>query len=149
MRLPSSAGLADVLQGRKTLAECVVREQASGIDVLAVGETTVDATSILSQDRVAELLESARLSYDVTVVDTPPIAAVDDAVFFGSAADATVLVVRWASTPFGVVGGAIRRLRLAGANVVGSVLNATVASRYHQADLEAFRLSGKYFLQKS
>jgi capsular exopolysaccharide synthesis family protein len=146
---PAEAGLTDVLRGKKALGDCVVRETGSGIDILTAGDASADAVSLLAHDRVAALLEDARRSYDVVVVDTPPIAAVDDAMVFSSVADATVLVIRWASTPCGVVAGAVRRLRLSGANLVGAVLNATVASKYHQSDLESLRLSGRYFLQKS
>jgi capsular exopolysaccharide synthesis family protein len=149
LALRPRTGLTDILRGAAALPDCVVRDADNEMDVLTAGGMADDPFSIVLQDRVQALLEAARKSYDVVVIDTPPIAAVDDALVFSSLADATVVVVRWAKTPSGVVGGAVRRLRLAGANVIGTVINGTVASKYQQRDLESFRLSSRYFLQKS
>jgi capsular exopolysaccharide synthesis family protein len=44
------------------------------------------------------LIDAARRSFDIVVIDTPPIGAVVDGLYVAPAADAVVYIVRWAST---------------------------------------------------
>ncbi|HEY0185086.1 MAG TPA: Wzz/FepE/Etk N-terminal domain-containing protein [Rhodopila sp.] len=140
LRLDTPGGLGQVLRGLTSLADSVTRNQDAGCDILASDNRTAEPEYVLSPESIRIVLQEARNLYDVIVIDTPALAIVDDALSFAAVADATVLVVRWAGTRFGVLHGALRRLRLAGANVVGAMLNAVDPSGYEARDLEAYRL---------
>ncbi|HVC17405.1 MAG TPA: Wzz/FepE/Etk N-terminal domain-containing protein [Rhodanobacter sp.] len=136
-------GLASALRGT-ALSACIVRDVEESYDALPCDAGRKSAEALLGVDRIRAVLAEARGLYDVVVIDTPPLAAVDDALSFAAVADATVLVIRWANTQLTIVEAALRRLRLANAHVVGAVLNAAKPSGSPARDLEAYRLLSFY-----
>jgi succinoglycan biosynthesis transport protein ExoP len=147
MRLAPKGTLPELLQGTRPLAECITRDLESGVDIIASGRTATDPAHALELSRIRRLLSDLRSVYDMIVIDTPPIGAVDDALPFASLADATVLVVRSGSTPQNIVQGALQRLEFGGANVVGAVLNAADIGNRGLRGIEAYRLSSSYLIQ--
>ena len=149
LRLSPKVGIVGLLEGERTLEESVTRSARLELDVLGVERQASNPHDLL-HSRIDAVLEEARKHYDVIVIDTPPVAAVDDALAVVRSADATVLVVRWARTPHEVVSGAVRRLHLAGARMAGAVLNAADMSKYRSSygDIEAYRVQSQpYFIK--
>jgi capsular exopolysaccharide synthesis family protein len=149
LKLSLATGIVSVLEGGRGIADAVIRSAALGVDVLAVERAPANPHDLLG-DRMAAVLAEARLLYDVIVIDTPPVAAVDDGLIITPLADATVLVVRWGRTRNEIVAGAVRRLHLAGAKLTGAVLNAADMSKYRSSynDIEAYRSQSQpYFLR--
>jgi succinoglycan biosynthesis transport protein ExoP len=148
LRMAPQGGIVSQLQKTRSLRESIVTDAELGLDVLAVERTSNNPDRLLNPSHVQSLLDEARGLYDVIVIDTPPLAAVDDALAVAAHADATIMVVRWGRTPHHTIRAAVQRLRLAGAHVVGAVLNATDPRKHRSGarDLEAYRpLAGSYF----
>jgi succinoglycan biosynthesis transport protein ExoP len=144
-----SSGTIGVLQKKATLKDSILVDPALGFDVLAVEPSgRNDSEFFLQPDRVADLIKEARQLYDVVVIDTPPLAVVDDALSVARLADATVMVIRWGRTPTRFIRAALRRLGLAGANVVGEVLNGVDPRRRGatSVDVDAYRLYTRSYL---
>lgn len=149
LKMSPAVGIVGVLEGKRSLKDSVIRAPRLGLDVLAVERHAGNPHDLL-EERMQALLDEARDQYDIIVIDTPPVAAVDDGLVIAGMADATVLVVRWARTPHEVVAGVVRRLHMAGAKLSGAVLNAADMSRYRASygDLEAYRPKAQaYFLK--
>jgi succinoglycan biosynthesis transport protein ExoP len=53
---------------------------------------------LLTGPSFERLLKAARTTFDVVIVDTPPIRPVVDGLYVAASSDAVVMVVRWAST---------------------------------------------------
>ena len=123
------------------LDRCVYRVEKGHFDVLLLAKGMANPQTLLGSPAFSRLIDKARNRYDFIIFDTPPIAAVDDALPLAKLADATVLVIRWGQTPQDVVRGTIRRLSLGGGRVTGAVLNAVDMADYQSSsrDLEAFR----------
>ncbi len=140
-------GMLGALTQGRTLMESVTTVRGLEFDLLPVETFPADPHRMLHQAAMQELLREARSLYDVIIIDTPPLAAVDDALAVVGGADATVLVVRWGRTPHAAIRGAVRRLHLAGGRVAGCVLNDMRAGKSQTAaGLEAYRpLAGAYF----
>ena len=138
-----SVGLEDLLAGKSglTLAQCVHSVDRGLFDALLSARSVANPQALLSSPAFSALLDQARELYDFIIIDTPPIAAVDDALPVAKLADATALVIRWGCTPHDVVRAAVRRLDLAGGRVTGAVLNAVEMGEYQASshDLEAYR----------
>jgi succinoglycan biosynthesis transport protein ExoP len=147
MRLTPKGTLPELLQGTRSLPECITRDPESSVDVVASGRTATDPAHVLELSRIRRMLADLRPTYDMIIIDTPPIGAVDDALPFASLADATVLVVRSGFTPQNIVQGALQRLEFGGANVVGAVLNAADIGNRGLRGIEAYRLSSSYLIQ--
>ena len=70
-----------------------------------------------------QALERLRSQYDFVIIDTPPVLPVTDAVVLAREADAVVLVVKGHGTPSALVREARDRLLMAGAPLLGVVVN--------------------------
>jgi succinoglycan biosynthesis transport protein ExoP len=124
----SRAGLAELLEGKAKLADAIMSDVASGADIILPG--TFSRASLLAWiGKLPELLKSLRSQYDVVIVDAPPVLAVSEAALLAGHADATVIAIRWASTPWDATKTALKQLRDAGAAVAGSVLTMVSESQ--------------------
>ena len=114
-------GLQQVLSGEKDWREVVGTDTETGTHVLpASGLTTKDIFSTGAMERlVAELSQN----YELVVLDCAPVFAVADTRVVASLADNVVVALRSGKTPARAVRAAIAQLELAGANVLGVVIN--------------------------
>lgn len=80
---------------------------------------------LISGPGMAELIASARQSFDYIVVDLPPLGPVVDAKAFAPLADGFVLVAEWGATPRALVRSALAAEPRIAAKVLGLVLNKT------------------------
>lgn len=143
-------GLAHVLRGEAKLAEAVStvsgigrdagaqmngngnaaaphpahRERDGSLDVLADGEQLENPIALLSSENMWALLEEARQTYDVILLDTAPVLTVADNVSQMKHADAVLLVTRLGQ----VTRDSAQRFndvigRLPAVNVAGLVVN--------------------------
>jgi len=120
---PASRGLVDVLRGEATAEEAiVVVGGAGGFHFLPAGTPRVDPSRLLHGDRLARLLGSARESFDLVIVDSPPVLPVPDALTIGRWVDAAVLAVRHDCSRYPLVDRANRRLAYVGVPVIGAVV---------------------------
>jgi capsular exopolysaccharide synthesis family protein len=122
MGMDGGVGLIDCLLGRATLDQVIRRDQASGLSVIPAGSLEMNTLSLFLSGTMAALLQLLRQDYDLILLDAPPAHAMTDARVIAGMAEATVLCLRWRSTPFGVVRDAIGLLEEAQANVVGVAL---------------------------
>ena len=114
-------GLQQVLSGEKDWREVVGTDAETGTHVLpASGLTTKDIFSTGAMERlIAELSQN----YELVVLDCAPIFAVADTRVVASLADNVVVALRCGKPPARAVRAAIAQLELAGANVLGVVIN--------------------------
>ena len=73
--------------------------------------------------RLAEVIREATASYDIVIVDMPPLASGADVRAAASNFDGILLVVKWASTDSDLVRQAFRSTGEARAKFIGAVLN--------------------------
>jgi Mrp family chromosome partitioning ATPase len=101
-------------------------------------------------EAMARLLATVRADYDLVLLDAPPVQAMTEARLVAANADATILCVRWRSTPRGVLRHALDLLEDAHANVVGIVLTR-VDPRAHVrsgvADAEVYHRRYRHYYQ--
>lgn len=127
-KLANTIGLSDLLRDRNTpVAEALLTMvHESGIPNLSVlpsGPSTAAATNLLYSPQLSELIKSARESYDMVLIDTPPAHNIPDARVLGRVSDAVILVIRSRKTSRDVVKNACQRFNEDGARVLGVVLN--------------------------
>jgi polysaccharide biosynthesis transport protein len=122
--LPSSQGLVNVLRGEARAEEAIsVIEGAGGFHFLPAGSPRVDPSRLLHDGRLAKLLASAKESFDIVIVDSPPVLPVPDALTIGRWVDGAVLAVRFDTSRYPMVERANRRLAAVGVPVIGAVVN--------------------------
>lgn len=119
----TAEGIVSVLTGDKTFDEVVTHSDLIGCDVLLGDQGQANAADIFSSVRFSELIQNLRSSYDIIVVDSPPVLVVPDARVIAQQVDTTILVVKWDHTPREQVLGALREFDSVGKPVSGLVLN--------------------------
>jgi succinoglycan biosynthesis transport protein ExoP len=119
-----SAGLSDVLQGDIDVESALsVCGQAGGFHLLSAGTMGIDPGRLLQGRNVGQILAKLRQTFDVVIIDTPPVLPVPDALTLARWADGAVLAVRRDASRFPLVEQANRRLLGAGIAVLGAVVN--------------------------
>jgi capsular exopolysaccharide synthesis family protein len=124
-------GLVDVLVGEANPQNVIKLHQDTKIYVLSAGSKTRNPADLLGSNRMKELFEQCRQSFDYVVLDSPPIGPVIDPVILSRLSDAVVYVVRWASTSRELVQESIQRVspdKVAG--VVFNMVNEKLAQKY-------------------
>lgn len=114
-------GLSDVIAGLD-IGKALLRNQLPGLDVIPNGSLPPNPAELLMSKRFQSMLEELSASYDVVVIDTPPILAVTDAAIVGRLAGATLLVVRHGRHPVQELVESVNRLRSGGATLKGVLL---------------------------
>lgn len=125
--LLDDVGVTTVLLGQVTLAEALQTYGDLPLEVLACGRIPPNPSELLSSDRMVQLLAELRERADVIIIDAPPLLPVTDAALLARQADGAVLVVRHGKTTFAQVDRAAENLRLAGARLLGTIVNMTPA----------------------
>src|SRR5213078_3336498 len=116
-------GLSNVLAGEEELESVMHALEAPPLSFIAAGSLPRNPADLLSSPRIRQALERLRSQYDFVIIDTQPVLPVTDAVVLAREADAVVLVVKGHGTPGALVREARDRLLMAGAPLLGVVVN--------------------------
>lgn len=122
-------GLFEVLTSEPKsiqLGSALVSDSESDLSILIGAKASnVPTDQLFASKRFAGILNNARNSFDIIILDTPPAGPVVDALYLAPHVDFLLFVVRWASTPQKDVRTAIAQLRgaLPAAAQIGIALN--------------------------
>jgi tyrosine-protein kinase Etk/Wzc len=94
-----------------------------GLSLLTCGALPTNPSGLLSGVRMRVLLQELAKSFDLVILDTPPVLATADAGILAALADGVLLVVRAGQTDRIAAKRAHQQLVNVGARVVGTVLN--------------------------
>jgi len=115
-----------------------------GLHVLTAESHLPSPAEFLGSESFSNLLKVMAERYDRVVVDSPPVAAVTDAIILSTRVDATVLVARAFTTSRDVARRAVRAIHDVGGHLAGTVLNAADASRSGGGYYYYYYYSGTY-----
>jgi capsular exopolysaccharide synthesis family protein len=128
--VPRSPGVTDVIAGRAEFATATHRmtlstsaSQGRRFDLLTAGTALPNAGDVTSSAAMAELLRTLSRTYDIVVVDTPPVLAAADAASIAAHTNAEVVFVVSHKGRKRRVSRAVKKLELVGAKVIGFVVN--------------------------
>jgi succinoglycan biosynthesis transport protein ExoP len=121
--VPRTPGLTEVIVGVSPLSQSVHPTTVENLFVMASGQLPPNPSELLGSDRMREVLNEARESFDVVLFDSPPLLAVTDAAVLSTMVDGAILVVRVGNTSREAVRRAAAHLRAVHSRVLGAVLN--------------------------
>ena len=119
-------GFGDVLEGRSEWRDCVNRSLSNNVDVLPAGSCTGRPGELLASELAKPIIEQLTEEYDLVVFDLPPAVVVADVANFASKLDALILLYRSGGVDGRMVSATASRLRRAGVNLIGVIVNAVV-----------------------
>jgi succinoglycan biosynthesis transport protein ExoP len=103
--------------------ECIYQTEVPGLHVLPAGALRGDITTLLFSSRCSELFALLRSSYDMVIIDCPPMLQLADARILGLVAEGVIMVLRSGKTTREEASIAIERLRRDCIQVLGTILN--------------------------
>jgi capsular exopolysaccharide synthesis family protein len=120
---PGEPGIADLLTGKHEVSGVIVHTDIEGLDYIPAGTVSMPPAEAFESDRMGELIRHFRNSYDVVVIDSPPVLAVTDPVILAPQCDATLLVVSAENTDARVLKRTEETLGGVGVQISGVILN--------------------------
>ena len=119
---PNTVGLSSVLTGASRFEDAVYRTHVKGLDLLAAGPIPPNPAELLGSPALRQLLDRVA-TYDLVLIDSPPVTVVADPLVLCPSADGVVMVIEANGTRRSLVQQAQTRLAEMNANILGAVVN--------------------------
>jgi capsular exopolysaccharide synthesis family protein len=125
-------GLSEVLFGRSSFAAAVkpmVPVEGIALDFLPSGIWPPNPAELIASGRMAQLITEVRATYEMVILDAPPLNLVTDAALLGTHCDGVILVARAGVTEEASLEYAVEQLEKVRAPLLGTVLNGVDEAR--------------------
>jgi succinoglycan biosynthesis transport protein ExoP len=134
----ATIGIVDVMSGVRSLEEAVWRDPATNLVFLPTGKGTPQfhSSEMLGLEQTSTLFDRLRASFDLVIVDLPPLAPVVDVGAAAHLVDGMILVIEWGGTKIDVVQHAFDNAPNVHEVVIGAVLNKTDMSQIGRYDTQ-------------
>ena len=116
-------GLSCLLNDVMPLHRVVQQSRINSLDIVTAGPEVPNPAELLSSPRLAELLDEARKSYDIILVDSSPLLAVTDPAIIGAVVDGIILTVRAWMLDHHDAEQSVELLRNLGTPILGLLVN--------------------------
>lgn len=123
LRLESAVGLTTALVGRIDLEDAVQEYSVENLSVVTSGALPPNPAELLQSQAMSDVMDRLRKTYDVVIVDAPPLLPVTDAALLTAQSDGALIVVHHGKTTRDQLGHAMDRLEAVGGRALGVVLN--------------------------
>lgn len=119
-------GLTEYLLGGATLQQIIHSPQIPNLSLIPSGIDVNSPADLLAGDKFKSFLQEMRTSYDMVLLDTPPVLPVADTPTIRELTDGFIFVYRTGFTPYTMLRQAMEEL--GEKNVLGAVLNGVEVS---------------------
>jgi succinoglycan biosynthesis transport protein ExoP len=123
LSIEGGVGLTTVLIGRAVVKDVVQPLGSSSLDLLPAGQIPPNPSELLGSMAMADLLEQLSASYDMVLLDSPPLLPVTDAVVLSNLAGGALVVVGADRIHRPQLQQSLESLETAGAHLFGIVMN--------------------------
>lgn len=128
--LGNRVGLTDLFMNKEV--DLSIVRQAGGVDqfdVVTTGILPPNPAELMGSEKMVRIIEAARETADVVVIDSPPVLAVTDSVSLAPKVDGVLLIIKPGVTNMAAARQSVEQLRRVGATLLGVVLNEVDISR--------------------
>jgi succinoglycan biosynthesis transport protein ExoP len=128
LQLENDFGLLDHIEKGVGLDEVIIKEVYPNLDVLPSGGKSKNPTQVLNSAQFEAMLADLRDRYDRIVIDSPPLAAVSDALNLLPLVDGILYVIKFNTVKRKTAVVNVRRLWESNTPVFGAILNNITSS---------------------
>ena len=126
--LAKTTGLSNLLAGMNSEKATLHKDVLiSGLDVVQAGDIPPNPSELLGSKAFASLIDNISESYDVVLLDLPPIGEVSDALVVSKVTDGLIVVVRNDYTIASDLDFTLRQCEMVGAKVIGFIYNGSAS----------------------
>ena len=129
-----SPGLSDYLAGRATIEDILRTDQTTGLRAICAGSPVPNPSDILSSRQMKTLLQNLAETYELVVIDCPPVLAVNDARALGPTVDTVVFVTRWGKVRRETASYAVQQLAKSNVRIAGIALTRVELKKHADYD---------------
>ncbi|WP_223912214.1 polysaccharide biosynthesis tyrosine autokinase [Rhodoferax lithotrophicus] len=116
-------GLSELISGTQTLDHVIHKEVSQGLDFISTGPMPPNPAELLMSPATVQLMQTLGESYDVVVIDTPPVLAVADTQVIAPLAGTVFMVARAEISTLAELQESAKRLARSGVTVRGVIFN--------------------------
>ncbi|MBB4866414.1 tyrosine-protein kinase Etk/Wzc [Pseudomonas nitritireducens] len=116
-------GLSDLLIQRCSFEQALQPTKVENLFFISRGEIPPNPSELLMHPNFTDVLEAASSSFDLIILDTPPLLAVTDAAIVGHQAGTSLIVTRFGQNAPREIELTIRRFAQNGIQLKGAILN--------------------------
>ncbi len=126
---PQEPGLTNILTGRLNWSEVLFKPDLDALSLIPSGPIPPNPSELLGARRMDELLTALKESFDIIILDTPPVVGLTDAMVLGQKADGIFILIEVDKTPIKLALQARDSLKMVKANIAGAILNKVPMER--------------------
>lgn len=136
LRLSNLIGLSNVLIKENDLENTIIRTDMPNLSVLTSGQIPPNPSEMLSSQQFIELVIQCRQTFDLVIIDSPPVLVVSDALIVAQVADGVVYVINAKQTNRLTARKAVGLIQQVNGRILGGVLNRVpkATARYAYAE---------------
>ena len=101
------------------------------------GPVPPNPSELVGNERFAQMIEETRNTFDMVIIDTPPIGSVVDAAVISKVCDGGILVIGAGDISYKFARKSLEQLEKTGCKILGSMLN--------KVDVSGSSYYGKYY----
>ena len=90
----NTIGMSDLLIEKNTINECIKHSKFDDLDYITAGSKPPNPSELILKKRFDTVLEELKNTYDIIIIDTPPIALVTDGISAMKKADIQLYIAR-------------------------------------------------------
>ncbi len=120
---PLAPGFANLLLGEAKISEAARPTKIKNLDFLSAGEPEGHPSRLFGVNKVRNLVADLHKTYDIVLLDSPPVVPVSDPLHYLDAVDGVIYMVMAGQTTKDVSKRGVEILTSSGANMLGVVAN--------------------------
>jgi tyrosine-protein kinase Etk/Wzc len=137
----ATKSISDVFLGGLSSRDVMRTPGLENLNIMTSGGIPANPSELLSSSRMPEMIAAVKESFDVVLIDAPPVLPVADAAVLASKLDAVILVYKVGEIGRAVLRRAKVQLDNVGASVLGIVLNDLTS------EIAEFKTESQYYRQ--
>ncbi|WP_322030665.1 GNVR domain-containing protein [Paraburkholderia sp. J76] len=127
MAVPGMPGVTNIFEPCQSYEHVVNRDVMPGVDFVATGGYVTNASELLRKDAFKNFVAWANMTYDLVLIDAPPVLPVADAGIIGKLAGTVFVIARQGATSVADLRESVRRFEQVGVPIHGVIFNDMTA----------------------
>ncbi len=138
-------GLSNLLIGKAKAEEVICKTNIDNLYMVFAGPVPPNPSELLDHPRFASFIEECRKTYDMIIVDTPPLGAVIDTAIISKYCDGAVMVIESGAISYRMAKRVKEQLTVTGCKILGCILNKVNLTGSGRYGKYYGRYYGKYY----
>jgi succinoglycan biosynthesis transport protein ExoP len=138
-------GMWEVMEGRCTLNEAIIKNNNLPFHVLPIGNLKDQNSSFFTEDGLESIIRTLKLDYKYIMIDSPPLMFTSEVKFLSRLADVSVLVVKAGEVTEQQLLKSLKQLDKIKVSVLSIILNGVKVFRggYYKAQNENYKVTAQ------